>query len=71
MSEKGISAAILYPVPIHLQPAYADDPPLHLPVTEKFAGELLCLPIYPELSEGEVNVVCDEVRNCTKKIGDY
>jgi dTDP-4-amino-4,6-dideoxygalactose transaminase len=62
LEEKGIGAAILYPLPIHLQPAYADNPPLHLPVTEKFCNELLCLPMYPELSDGEVNEVCEAVR---------
>jgi dTDP-4-amino-4,6-dideoxygalactose transaminase len=68
LSERGVGAAILYPVPIHLQPAYADNPPLHLPVTEKFASELLCLPMYPELSEGEVNAVCEGVRECVKNL---
>jgi len=70
LNDKGIGAAILYPVPIHLQPAYTNNPPSHLPVTEKFASELLCLPMYPELSEGEVNVVCEAVTGCVKEIGD-
>lgn len=58
----GVGTSILYPAPIHLQPAYAEDPPLHLPVTEQFARELLCLPIYPELTDGEVERVCEAVR---------
>lgn len=62
LAAKGIGTSVLYPVPIHLQPAYRSGPPLHLPVTEQFARELLCLPIYPELSEGEVETICEAVR---------
>ncbi len=68
LAAKGIGAAVLYPVPIHLQPAYADDPPLHLPVTERFARDLLCLPIYPELTEGEVETVCEVVREAVREL---
>ena len=62
LAGRGVGTAILYPVPIHLQPAYADDPPLHLPVTEAFCRNLLCLPMYPELTEAEVERVCEAVR---------
>jgi len=51
LREKGINTMIHYPVPIHLQPAYVRrlrcaDPMHH---TEKAAGRILSLPIYPEL----------------------
>lgn len=62
LAKRQIDTRCLYPVPIHLQPAYADNPPLHLPVTEQFCRTLLCLPIYPELSGGEVEAVCAAVR---------
>jgi len=65
----GVGTSILYPVPIHLQPAYADNPPLSLHVTEQFARELLCLPIYPELTDGEVERVCEMVREAAKGLG--
>jgi len=68
LAERGVSAAVLYPVPIHLQPAYADDPPLSLPVTEAFCRDLLCLPMYPELTDGEVNAVCEAVRECVREL---
>lgn len=52
----GIGAGIHYPVPVHLQKAYA-----HLgyragdfPVTEQLAGQFLSLPIYPELEPQDV-----------------
>jgi dTDP-4-amino-4,6-dideoxygalactose transaminase len=61
LEDGGIGTSILYPVPVHLQPAYADDPPRQLPVTEQFARELLCLPMYPELTDEEVEKVSDAV----------
>ena len=62
LQEKGVGSAVLYPVPIHLQPAYAEDPPLRLPVTEAFCRNLLCLPMYPELTDEEVARVGEAVR---------
>ena len=67
LAGRGVGTAILYPVPIHLQPAYTDDPPLHLPVTEAFCRNLLCLPIYPELTEEEVERVCEAMREAKFK----
>jgi len=56
----GISCGIHYPIPIHLQEAYAD---LKLaagsfPVTERLAGEILSLPIFPEMADSDVDTVC-------------
>lgn len=55
-----IETAILYPVPIHNQPAYRDRIALAspLPVTEAAARELLCLPIHPWLSDADVARTC-------------
>jgi dTDP-4-amino-4,6-dideoxygalactose transaminase len=56
LQEAGIGAGIHYPVPVHLQKAYANlgyragD----LPVTEKLANRFLSLPIYPELKPEQV-----------------
>ncbi len=58
LREKGIGASIHYPVPVHLQPAYKS---LYgceeLPETEKIAKEIVSLPIYPELSESDVQMI--------------
>ncbi len=62
LEDQGIGTSILYPVPVHMQPAYADDPPQQLPVTEQFARELLCLPMYPELTDEEVEKIGEAVR---------
>ncbi len=63
LADDGIGTAVLYPVPIHRQPAYAERyAGLSLPVTERLAGTLLCLPIYPELSDGQADFVCASIR---------
>ena len=58
LAERGIGSATHYPEPLHKQPAFADlgVPPL-LPVAEEAAQEVLCLPIFPELTDDEVNAV--------------
>jgi dTDP-4-amino-4,6-dideoxygalactose transaminase len=59
----GIACGIHYPVPIHLQEAYADlaIPAGTFPVTERLAGEVLSLPIYPEMADSDVDNVCAAV----------
>ena len=58
---EGIQTGVLYPVPIHRQPAYRDDA-VSLPVTEQSCRELLCLPMHPGLSAEDVDRVCDRIR---------
>jgi dTDP-4-amino-4,6-dideoxygalactose transaminase len=55
LQDAGVSTIIYYPIPIHRQPAYADlgYGPGSLPVTEQLCSEVLSLPIFPELSEGQ------------------
>lgn len=63
LRERGIGAAIHYPVPIHLQPAYrgrirgADS----LPETERAAREIISIPIYPELQENEMKWIVNTI----------
>lgn len=60
----GISTGIHYPVPCHLQQAYreADECTVKLSVSERLSNEILSLPIYPELSELEIEFICDKIR---------
>jgi dTDP-4-amino-4,6-dideoxygalactose transaminase len=64
LKEAGIGAGIHYPVPLHLQPAYASlgfrrgD----LPATEAFADECVSLPIYPELTAEQLDRVVTAVK---------
>lgn len=64
LSERGIGTLIHYPVPVHLQPAYADlgYRPGSLPETEAAAAQVLSLPLYPELREDEIEAVCNAIR---------
>lgn len=56
MQDSGIGVGIHYPVPVHLQKAYADlgHRAGGLQVTERLANEFLSLPIYPELRPEQV-----------------
>lgn len=63
----GIGAGIHYPVPVHLQKAYASlgAKPGDLPVTERLAGRFLSLPIYPEIEPTEVAEVVRQLNKAT------
>lgn len=62
LKAEGIGAAIHYPTPIHLQPAYAKLPGHHLlSITEESCKEILSLPIYPELAESDVRIITDTI----------
>jgi dTDP-4-amino-4,6-dideoxygalactose transaminase len=54
----GISTLIHYPVPIHLQPAYQGRiSASHMEKTEQIAKGVLSLPIFPQLTDGQVGIV--------------
>jgi dTDP-4-amino-4,6-dideoxygalactose transaminase len=60
----GVGTQVHYPVPVHLQEAYQElgYRPGALPETERAAGEILSLPLYPELTDAQVEHVCAGVR---------
>jgi len=60
---RGIQTGIHYPIPIHRQPAYAElaDAGGGLPVTERLAGEVLSLPMFPELTAGQIARVTEAI----------
>ncbi len=70
LDSKGIGAGMHYPVPIHLQEAWRryGGEEYSLPVTEKLTKEIISLPIYPELSEEEVNYICECTREYCESI---
>jgi len=64
LAESGVGTGVHYPIPLHLQKAYA-----HLghnegsfPVTERVASEIVSLPIFPQLDRGQQDLVVDEVK---------
>jgi dTDP-4-amino-4,6-dideoxygalactose transaminase len=63
LAGKGIHAGIHYPIPIHLQPAYQDLGHRRgdFPVTEAYADRILSLPMYAELTSGQIEQVCSAI----------
>lgn len=69
LKERGIATDIHFPTPIHLQKAYVDLKLENrsLPVTEGVASQILSLPMYPELEEGEIEMVANAVNDYVTK----
>jgi len=68
LQSQGVSSAVYYPVPLHLQPCFASlgygtgD----LPVTERVCGRVLSLPCHPMLEDDDL----DYVASCVRAFGD-
>lgn len=64
LAEKGVATIIHYPIPIHLQDAYRDlgHAPEDFPHTTKLAGEILSLPMFPELTDEQIEVTVAAIR---------
>jgi dTDP-4-amino-4,6-dideoxygalactose transaminase len=65
LKSRGIGSAIYYPLPLHLQPcfAYLGYKSGSCPESERAAREVLSIPIYPELTDAQMNEVADAVRS--------
>ncbi len=65
LKEQGVDAMIHYPVPVHRQEAYAflNLPEGSYPVAERLALEIITLPLYPELSDEQANIVVGAIRS--------
>jgi len=64
LRKSGVRTGLHYPVPLHLQQglstmAYKEG---DFPVTEKVAKEVLSLPMYPELTESQIDYVCSSIQ---------
>jgi dTDP-3-amino-3,4,6-trideoxy-alpha-D-glucose transaminase len=63
LEQRGVGTLIHYPVPLHLQKAFADTGRAgDFPVAERACGEILSLPLYPEMSDEDARAVAAAVR---------
>jgi dTDP-4-amino-4,6-dideoxygalactose transaminase len=64
LAEKGVGCGVHYPVPIHLQEAYRGlgYQPGAFPISERCANEFISLPIFPELTLAQVEMVAQSVK---------
>lgn len=69
LEEQGVSTALHYPTPLHLQRAYG-----HLgleegsfPVAEAYARRLLSLPMFPEITEEQIVHVCESLKQAVRQ----
>ncbi len=63
LKKAGVASAIHYPIPLHLQPAYAkfSKGKGSFPVAEKTAKHIISLPMYPELGEKEIQFIAQKI----------
>lgn len=61
LDSRGVGTAVHYPVPVHLQEAFSYLPSGGLPITERYAKHILSLPIYPELSEEQIQKISETI----------
>jgi dTDP-4-amino-4,6-dideoxygalactose transaminase len=64
LTEAGVQTGVHYPVPVHLQPAYRDLGYVQgdFPVSESVAGEILSLPMFPELTDAQIAEIAGVIR---------
>jgi dTDP-4-amino-4,6-dideoxygalactose transaminase len=69
LKKNEVQYSIYYPKPLHLQKCfdYLGYKKGDFPVAEKVSQSILALPIYPEITEDEVDFVCDTIRDFYRK----
>ena len=69
LDASGVGCALHYPLPLHLQKCYANLGYKNgdFPLAEKAARECLSLPIYPELTDAQIQRVAEVVKSFFKK----
>lgn len=61
LQEAGIGTMVYYPVPVHQLPVYKEQA-LHLEMAERYAGEVLSLPIWPMISKETQQAVVEGIK---------
>ncbi|RPI18422.1 MAG: DegT/DnrJ/EryC1/StrS family aminotransferase [Ignavibacteriae bacterium] len=65
LNSKGVQNALHYPVPLHMQKAYSylKHKEGDFPVAEKCCKEILSIPMFPEISDEQINYVCESIKS--------
>ena len=64
LSEKEIGNAVYYPIPLHKQKAFEKEcAGVSLPVTEATVKHCMSLPVFPEMTEEQIKLVCDTIKS--------
>jgi dTDP-4-amino-4,6-dideoxygalactose transaminase len=61
LAERGVESGIHYPIPCHQQEPYSGFASMPLPVAETSAREVLSLPLFPHMTDGQVDRVIEAV----------
>jgi dTDP-4-amino-4,6-dideoxygalactose transaminase len=64
LRDQGVYGGLHYPTPVHLQPCYETlgMQPGSLPITEELASRVISLPMYAEITDEQIDYVCDCIR---------
>ncbi|MBA3582352.1 MAG: DegT/DnrJ/EryC1/StrS family aminotransferase [Gammaproteobacteria bacterium] len=63
LTQQGIACAVYYPVPLHQQKAFAQAGYGALPITEDVTSRCLSLPIFPEMTDAQIQIVCQALKD--------
>ncbi len=66
LARRGVQTGVHYPVPCHRQPPLRQFASRPLPVAERAAGQLLSLPMFPHLTDGQVEYVCQTLSDAVQ-----
>lgn len=63
LKDRSVETGVHYPVPLHLQPAFRHlgYKPGDFPVAERIAAQEISLPIFPEMTDGQFEWVCESI----------
>jgi len=64
LKQRGVNTNIYYPVPVHQQPAITElFGTVSLPVTEKICPRIISLPMFPKITEEQIQYVAAQVKD--------
>lgn len=64
LSDSDIACAVYYPIPLHKQNVFIDDyKDISLPVSERVASECMSLPIFPEISDQQIELITSTIKS--------